>query len=472
MKKRKRTNCVKSLWVVLGIMTGIPGIVQADLRDILLKFQPYLGVQEEYTNNVNLAPQNKKSDFITTVYGGIRYSTLPKSETTAQVRQTPTEGEKYGIDLMAQAGFVYYAKGGADNYLSLAGALNSWYTWDNRLTFRLTDYLLRSDESREPLYPGALPPQYISGTFIDLTGLYLPGTQRIRSIWIRNIVSPSVEYKFSKEGAVSLTYVNNIYNNQSSLSQDSQENSINGKIAYWFNIRNGVSLEYIYTIGDFTSLPSGLTGTQDFTNQTAHGRYTYRFNPKTSIFGDYVFSKADFDPPGIDYYVNSPSLGIHHLFSPTLSGQAQFGYFWQSPARGEGLSGPVLNINLTQSGEKTTYRLFLMGGYQLDYFTAQNLGLTQYYTIGGTVTYRFTQKATAGLSGNVMWEKSKAAPNVALSNAYRKDTLWAINGNVSYALLKWLNFSLNLSYTEDHSNIPAGDYTEFRGLIKAEASYF
>ena len=63
MEKRKRTNWVKSLWAVLGLMTGIPGIVQADLRDILLKFQPYLGVQEEYTNNVNLTPQNKKTRF-------------------------------------------------------------------------------------------------------------------------------------------------------------------------------------------------------------------------------------------------------------------------------------------------------------------------------------------------------------------------------------------------------------------------
>ena len=376
---------------------------------------------------------------------------------------------------MAQAGFVYYAEGGANNYLSLAGALNSWYTWDNRLTFRLTDYLSRSDESREALYPGALPPQYISGTLVDLTGLYLPGTQRQREIWIRNVVSPSVEYKFSKQGAVSLTYVNNIYNNQSSLSQDSQENLINGKLVYWFDIRNGVSLEYFYSIGDFTSLPSGLpgtiTGTQDFTNQTTHGRYTYRFNPRTSVFADYVFLKQNFDSPGNDYYVNSPTLGIEHVFSPNLSGMAQVGYFWQSPDKGKGQDGPVVNMSLTQRAGDTTYTLLLRGGYQLNYYTADNLGFVEYYTVLGAVNHRLMDKTTVGLSGSVEWDKYKTG-TLGLTNADQKDTIWTINGNVAYALLKWLNLSLNLSYQENHSNISTGDYTEFRGLVRAEARYF
>jgi len=103
---------------------------------------------------------------------------------------------------MSRQGLVYYAKGKADNYLSLSGTLNTWYTWAQAgMTLRLNDYILRSDASREPVYPGALPPIYGSGTIVDLTGQYLAGTQRQRGNLSSNVFSPSVEYEFTKDGA-------------------------------------------------------------------------------------------------------------------------------------------------------------------------------------------------------------------------------------------------------------------------------
>ena len=453
------------LIVCLSLTLGAPGIIQADLSAILLKFQPYVGVQEEYTNNVNLVPKGKEDAFITTVFAGLKYSTLPKSEITGEPVKAPTaEGEKYGVDLNAQAGFVYYSGGKADNYLSLNGTLNTWYTLANRLTFRVNDYLMRSDESREPLYSGALSPVYESGTFVDLTGQYLPGTQRQRNIWLRNVFSPSVAYQFSKGGIISLNYMNNVYNNQSSLSEDSVGNYINPKLIYWFDIRNGVTLEYAYALGSFDRSP-------DFTGNLGHGQYTHRFNRRTAVFGDYLFVRTNYDPPGNDYYVNAPSVGINHLFSPTLSGKVQVGYFWQSPERGKGYSGPLGDVTLTQKGEKTTSTLIVRGGYQQDYFTANNLGFIQYYTGVGTVTYRLLEKMTGTLGGSVEWNKWKNTGVDVLSNPNQRNTIWSVNGIVSYQVLKWLNLSLNVQYTENQSNIGANDYTEFRGLVKVEAKY-
>ena len=126
---------------------------------------------------------------------------------------------------------------------------------------------------------------------------------------------------------------------------------------------------------------------------------------------------------------------------------------------------------LTQRAGDTTYTLLLRGGYQLSYYTAENLGFVQYYTVLGAVTHRLMDKTTVGLSGSVEWDKYKLG-TLGLTNADQKDTIWTLNGNVAYALLKWLNLSLNLSYQENHSNISTGDYTEFRSLVRAEARYF
>ncbi len=63
-------------------MIGIPGIARADLGDILLTFHPYASVQEEYTNNLNLTPQNKQDALVTTVNAGLSYSTSPAPNVT------------------------------------------------------------------------------------------------------------------------------------------------------------------------------------------------------------------------------------------------------------------------------------------------------------------------------------------------------------------------------------------------------
>jgi hypothetical protein len=65
-----------------------------------------------------------------------------------------------------------------------------------------------------------------SGTSVDLPNLYLLGTQRQREVYLRNVFSPSVEYKFSRDGLVSLSYLNNVYQSQSTTGEDSQENDI------------------------------------------------------------------------------------------------------------------------------------------------------------------------------------------------------------------------------------------------------
>ncbi len=437
-------------WMISLFLILMPSVVNADLGDILPGFQIYGNVQETYDNNVNLTPKNKKDDYITTIGLGVRYSTLPKSEITGEFQQPSTSEEtRYGINLDFLPSYVFYAKSTNDNYLSLSGNLDSWYTWDRKLTFRVKDYVTRSEEPLEQNYAATALP-----------GQILIGSQRGRSIYIRNVVQPSLEYRFGKEDIVSINYLNNVYKNQdNTVFQDSTENYINPKLIYWFDIRNGVSLEYGLDLADFQRNP-------DMTGNLAKGRYTYRFNPRTSVFGEYTFQSREFEKqvstPTTDYNIHAPSVGFEHTFSPTLSVRAQVGYFWQVPKRGSNEAGPLYDVVITQRARRTTYTLGFQGGYTEDYYTAENLGFAKYHQVIGTVTHQLTQKAAVTLSGRYQRPKF---------NDGRLDNIWGAGTTGSYRILKWLTFAIDFSYAANHSNIETNDYTDFRGMFRITATY-
>jgi hypothetical protein len=433
-----------ALWVI-----GIPWMAYAaDVSDLLSMFQVYAIVDETYDSNVNLTPSNEKADFITSASLGLRFSTLPRLGTTGEFRQPSTSEEtRYGVFLDFRPGYVYYAKGTSDNYISLSGNLDTWYTWDRRLTFRVKDYLVRSEEPLERSYASeALPGQILLGTQIG------------RPIYIRNVCQPSLEYRFGKEDLISINYLHNVYRNQSSLFEDSTENYINPKLTYWLNIRNGISLEYALDLGHFTRSP-------DMTGNLARGRYTYRFNPRTSIFGEYTFQRRNFESQAMgitDYFIHAPTLGLEHAFSPTLSLRAQFGYFWEIPETGSHATGPLFDVLITQRAEKTTYTLGLQGGYTEDYFTAENRGFAKYYQVIGTITHHLTERAAMTISGRFQRPQY---------NDGRVDNIWGVGGNASYQLLRWLNLALEVSYAEDHSNREINNYKDLRGIFRITGTY-
>jgi hypothetical protein len=434
MGKRRALNWFLGFIFVLFILgsssTGI-----AESESILSKLHPYITITEEYNDNINLTHTNRINDFITTVNAGLKFSAV--------------EEKNYGIDLDFAAGYVFYARRHSYNYANPAGSLNAWYAATPRLTFRVRDYLTRSDAAREQVYAAnALPNQY------------LLSTEREHAIYFRNVIEPSLEYQFAKDSLLSVLYRNNIYRNENPLYEDSMENTINPKLTYWFDIRNGVTLDYYLTLGSYQRSPDQLA-------QGVTPRYTYRFNPRTSIFGEYHFGWQNFKSPGIDYYVHNPSLGIQYQFSPTLSGTAQVGYFWQIPNQGTGTGGLSYNLSLTKSAQRTTYSLSFQGGYTEDYFTAENRGFVKTYTTYGTISHQLTQKLTVGVTGSVQR---------AIYSSDEKDWNWGIWGNASYQLLKWLALSLQVSHIENHSNIRMLDdhilnYSQYRGILSVTATF-
>jgi hypothetical protein len=437
------------LYALCAMLFWVPMIVHAEVGDLFTYFQPYISAQEEYNSNIDLTPTNRREDYITTISPGFRFSTMPRSEVT-RTKQAPTAEQKFGMDLDFNAGFVFYAKEEDDNYTSLNGSLNAWYLFSPKLSFRARDYLIRSDEIREADY---------SATAIEGQTLISRTIRRVP--YYRNVVEPSVEYRFGRDNTFGFNYRNNTYRIKSELFEDSMENYINPRLTYWFNIRNGITLEYGLTLGDFER-------SSDLTGHMGTGRYTYRFNPRTSVFGEYTYLLRDFDPRSIDYDIHRPSLGISHSFSPTLSGSAQLGYYWQNPERGSTTDGFFGNISLSQRAERTTYTISLQGGYTEDFFSAENLGFTKYYRAIGRVNHRLLEKMNVGLFSSYEWIKYYRE---VVETRRQKDNIWTVGGDAAYQLFRWLTLSLDASYRDNHSNFDTADYTEYRGIFRVTASF-
>ena len=441
MKSEEIVKGRRRAWVHWTFLTlfliGIPSFVHADINDFLLKFNPYMTVQETYSNNILLTKTNQLDDFITTVYPGLGFSDIGPGT--------------YGINLDGIAGYTYYAVHRDFSYFSPAGNLDAWYAITSNLTFRARDYVVRSDAAKEQLGE-------TSDTSVDQ--LTLSTVRGTHAIYLRNLFEPSVEYHFGGEDLLSVLYRNDIYHNYNPLFESSQENTIDPRLNYWFDARNGVTLEYIVTSGTYSRylLDSGTySHDPNQLEQGVRGRYTYRFDPRTSIFGEYYFEWEIFDSPGVDYHVHAPSLGIQYKFSPTLTGTVQGGYYWQEAADGTTSKGPSWNLNLSQRAERTTYTVLLQGGYTEDYFTAQNLGFVKYYDAYGTITHRLTERLTVGATGSVERPTYQATGE--------KDWIWIARGGVSYSLSRWLSISLEGSYTKDQSTTPGFSYNEYRVMV-------
>jgi hypothetical protein len=398
--------------------------------ELLSKIHPYISISEEYDDNLNLTPSNKKDDFITTVQPGIKFSNMDKTG---------------GLDLDYKLGLVFYNKDRDKNYVSHNAQLTGKYQPKEHLSFTIRESFTRSDEPREREY---------FTTSADNS--YFLSTDTKRYIYWRNVISPTIEHQFGPENRIGVTYRNNIYQTEDPTGKNSREDYISPYYTYWFNRQNGIHFEYGYTRGDFEKEP-------DLKDHRGNIRYTRRFSAKSSAFADYTFSSRAYDNPGLDYDVHEPTIGATFALTPALTALLQAGYYWKVPGIGGRMSGFSYRGELASVDPRTSYRIVLQGGHKEDLFTAENLGFSQYNRLSLYATHKLTRRFSIGFNESL--EKAK------YENPTHEDVIWVIGGNLSYQVVKWMTFSLDFTHSERDSTIDANDYTDNRGMFRITATY-
>jgi len=434
------------VFFVVFLFVCLSGAPPAFGADLLSKFHPYISVKGEYNDNLDLTPTNKKEDYLTTVQPGIKFNNMDKMS---------------GIDLNYSLAAVFYNKYSDLNYIGHNGQLNAKYLTSAGLNFYLNESFIRSDEPREQEYYTTTADYRVletrDATFYITDYRYVLATRTERNTYWRNVVTPTIEYQFGPENRVGVHYRNNIYESEAPWGQDSREDYVNPFFSYWFDKRNGIYLEYGYTLGDFDRAP-------DLTGHRANARYTNRFSQKSSAFAEYTYLRRTFDDaPTRDYDVHEPNVGLTFTITPTLTASVQAGYFWMEPEVGSKKGGLSYKGELANIDPRTTFRLSVQGGYTEDYFTSENLGFNRYHRVTGYVNHKPAQRVSVGCFGGVEW--------VEYDSPTHKDTIWNVGGRASYMPLKWLTLALEVSHRDRSSDINVYDYTENRGMFTITAMY-
>jgi hypothetical protein len=229
------------------------------------------------------------------------------------------------------------------------------------------------------------------------------------------------------------------------------------RLTYWFNINHGIVLEYMFQAVQYDVQP-------DLVGHRGRARYNYRFGPQTTIFADYVYDRINYESPGVDYYVQTPSVGVTHAFTPTLNSRLQVGYFRRNPERGDTADGFTVDAGVTQRTQRLTLDFALQGGYAYDFFGSSTLGFYQYYRAVASAAYQFAQRLSGSIVGSVGWND--------YLDAGRREWVWRVGPQASYQPWRWFTVSLGGSFGQTQSSQNVYDYDEWRAFLRLTAAYW
>jgi hypothetical protein len=386
-------------------------------------------VSETYDDNIDFAPTNEISDYITGLTPSLAFDIL-KEHTDFRLYYAPT--------------FVFYK----DNQQNNTTRHRATLTWGQELSrylrFDLSDTYYRSEEPIE---------------YSDV----VVGVRTGRRTYQRNLGNASVSFLFGPENAFTVGYGVNHLKNEDPTIDDGRIQTPNANLAYWFNVKNGVELNYIYTEAEFWKDVG--TPRDDYTGHDAGGRYIHRFTRHTSIFARYNYTNRDFDD-GLfeeDFDVNEVAAGFEHAFSPDTSLLLAGGYFIVKFEESGDYSDPTYDVLFTRRFERGSFTLGGTGGWWFygDYIDPEFRGITRYYSGNMRFEYRLAERFSVYAEGSYRIDR-----NVV-------DREWeTIRGNagISWNFLQYFALALDYRYAERDDDLDSRDYKNNRVMLRLTAS--
>ena len=389
------------------------------------EFTPAISVSETYDDNINLDPTNERDDYITAVTPSIALSIL---------------AENTDLTLHYAPSFVFYDENSEDDTTRHLAAL----TWGQDLTqyirFNLTDTYYRSEE----------PIEYAED---------VQGVRTNRQKYWRNTGDASLQFLFGAQNTLAFGYGHNYLKNEDPTLNDGKIQTPFATLAYWFNVKNGVDLNYQYTKADFSrdvGVPS-----DDYDGHTAGMRYIHRLNPQTSGFIGYSLTTRDFDGLTEDYDVHEGSAGLDHAFSPDVSIALAGGYFIRENERSDEETGYTYDASLIKQFQRGSISIGTAGGWAESYLDAERRGFTRYYSGNARLDYQLLERVNWYAGGTYRLDRDATK---------REWDSWGGNAGISCTFLRYFSLSLDYWYAERDDDVDTEDYKSNRVMLTLTAS--
>jgi hypothetical protein len=391
------------------------------------EFTPAIAISEVYDNNIELNQNSKKSDWITTVSPSINLV---------------IKSEKSSLQFMYSPTIVKYKNVNEDLFIRHSGALTFSEKVAERVRFDLNDTFLRSDDP-------------ISQT------LNIYDIRHNRNSYQQNSGSTSVNFFFASESAINLGYNNSILkNNDVTLYDNAYSNPFAG-LTYWFNVNNGIELNYKYISVSFSRNDNHVPS-DDYTGNITGIKYTHGFTLHTSAFLSYNFNSREFETSIKNYKIHDASIGVLHSFSDKSSLSMSGGYFQLMNKLLSDDKGYSYDVSLSKNFNRGSFTVSGSGGWRERYLESERQGLSRYWKMDLNLSYQVMEHFSnhAGLS----YIEDRDEADKRRVKTYGGSYGWKIS------FLRWYSLSIDYSRFVGDNDILTGRYVDDRVMMTLSAS--
>lgn len=434
--------------VLIG-MTVLDGAAWADSKQTLV---PRLTLSEEYTDNVDLNPSDRREEWTTVVSPGIDYTALWKTR---------------GLRVSYSPGFAYAAKDRDNSEIRQDLAAYFWDQVTNKLRVRASETLQRTElpyTLKEPVFRRTRTVPTVTeqpeGPSVEFQE---PIVERRTDRTVRRNREPHTEsttvvatdYRFGKRDLFTASYLFGILNNDDPKVEDNRRHSPSLAVTWWPWDHYGMDARFLYERIDYS-------GKTDYTNDyEAQMRFLREFSEHFKGFVGYRHTVADEPGREKDYQVYEPFVGVDWESSKDFFAALSVGFFYKNNETGSNDGGPTISGDLGKTWRFRRGALRVSGGtgYEQSYGGAENLGYTVYYQamIAGNYALRKRTDALASFSV-VRNEYLDEDPE-------RDDNVYTAAAGLRYRMLRWLYLNMTYSHQKLDSNLNENDYRENRVVM-------
>jgi hypothetical protein len=390
------------------------------------EFTPSISIGELYDDNIDLTETNQRADWITTLSPGINLNLV---------------SEKNNFSLNYSPSIVRYKNEDHNNTIRHSGALIFNENFTNHFSVSLGDTLTRSEDPIE-----------------QTQGIY--GLRRTRSIYIRNNSTAGIRYLFGPENILNLNLNYSLLNNKDVALEDNNDLNPSVDMTYWFNVNNGVELNYQYTQIKYSRDDNGITS-DNLSGNTSSIKYQYRFNSHTTAFLSYTLNTREFENQINNYDIHNGYIGLTQSFSTQSNFSLSGGYFKLKNKVGSDDNGYSFALTWTKSFEKGSLSLGGSGGWREGFLEAERQGLLKYWSSTTSFEYQIYQRLINHVSLSYMNEKDEQ------DNKY---SLYSVSYGLRTSFLQWYSLAIDYFRSTRKDDIKINSYNDNRVMLTLSAS--
>lgn len=403
--------------------------------DAVFTFVPRLTLSEEYTDNVDLVPKEKREEWTTVLSPGFDANLLWKTRS---------------LRLSYAPGFAYAAKDDA----------NSEIRQDLSLAYQ--DQLSRNFRVsvRETLQRTELPYTVQDPVFQrqqeDETGRRRDRTiRRNREPYTESTSRAAVDYTFGARDRLTAAYVFSVLDNDDPTVEDNHRHNPRVSVIVWPWDHYGIDAGFLYERGEYS-------GKTEYTDDVeAYVRFLREFSQHLNGFVGYRHAVSQSIGKERDYSVYEPFIGVDWESSKDFFASVSLGYFLKEDDVGSNDSGPTLSGDVGKSWRFRRGAVRLTGGtgYEQSYGGAENLGFTLFYRAGLAANYALGKHLDSIASVSV--ERNEYLDE----EPERDDNTYTFSGTLRYQMRRWLFWNLAYIYQKVDSSLNEKDYNENRVMM-------